>query len=141
MLGIAASGKGVRRFFRNDIQLRYRQIGLRRQAFHYGVEARELLSVYRLRAAGFQGDLVREEIRYGVHYDCERQRDLHAGGTRESVSRDHQEHAQQNQQNARPENFHELTAIPSALQIPRKKSLLKVRTRRAGRRPLKMTVE
>ena len=92
VLRVAASGKRVRRWIRNDVHLRHRQAGLTRQPLGDAIE--RMLRANFLRAVHAQHDLVREPVRTDVHDDGDHQADHQAIGAAEDVPDDEQQAGQ-----------------------------------------------
>src|SRR5208283_4236698 len=65
-----------------------------------------MLAGNRLGAAGFQGDLVGEEVGDAVHQDGDDQSDLHAATPAKSAAHKHQQHTEKDQKNTGTQNFH-----------------------------------
>src|SRR5579872_3147757 len=103
---VPARRKGIRCGLRNHVKLWHRQIRFCRESFHHGIKPRLLLTADRLRSAGHQRDLVREEIRAPVHDNRENQRDRHATASAKRPTDEQQQQGKRRQQKRSLDRFH-----------------------------------
>src|SRR6266436_2698364 len=89
MTRVPARCEGVRRGFRNYVQLRNRQVRFCREALHHYVEPRQLFPRNRPRAAGEQGNFVREKICERVRADRNSQAESHSVSPADVLAHQH----------------------------------------------------
>src|SRR6202165_4061088 len=111
MSRVSSGGKSIRSRIRDNIQFWQRQIGLGREALHYGIEPWHLLARDGPCAARPQCDLVRIKVGERVGADRESEAYGHPLASAEILAEHHQYEREGHQQKSRAKNSHRASCL------------------------------